>query len=383
MASNSRAKIIIDTDPGVDDVLALLLALSAKAEEIEVLLVSLVYGNTNVHGCLRNLLSMFESIERERNWRIEAGLPKGFETLERHPPVVAIGAEKPLEYEFVQMDRHPNYQRMKKSSMFFPAMIPDTVSIVCLGPMTNIALAATKEPDVFLRAKEIICMGGTFGVKGKVSPYADFNTYMDPHATAEVLRLTAPSFVAALDNSDKRTRPLNFKLFPLDLTIQHKLYEDSWLTCLESRPDSPLARWVNGFLTSAFDKSAATRQKEQGAVVRHAGESGGSPEKGRSISLNDPVCLWYFLASSQSPQSSSSSGSSWTYDHLHDVTIETDDAETRGRWTCTTSQTPDPLSYSRHDIQNVITRMIQSPPPGPDMFGHALLDRIFSCHYKF
>ncbi|CAO1605236.1 hypothetical protein XANCAGTX0491_008758 [Xanthoria calcicola] len=97
-----RTRVIIDTDPGNDDVLALLYALASSPEDIEVLLLSIAFGNVNVQNCLRNAVSMFHVIEKEMRWRKEHGRPEGFEALKKSKPVIAVGADEPLGGKRVQ-----------------------------------------------------------------------------------------------------------------------------------------------------------------------------------------------------------------------------------------------------------------------------------------
>ncbi|KAJ2967144.1 hypothetical protein NQ176_g9808 [Zarea fungicola] len=97
-------KLIIDTDPGVDDVLAMLLALSASKEEIEVIMISVTYGNVPLECCGRNVLGMMQVIEQEMAWRKANGRPEGFEALRACKPLVALGAEHPLEEEELKFD---------------------------------------------------------------------------------------------------------------------------------------------------------------------------------------------------------------------------------------------------------------------------------------
>ncbi|KAK5255096.1 hypothetical protein LTR16_004700, partial [Cryomyces antarcticus] len=97
-------RIIIDTDPGVDDILAMLLAFSAKPEELEVLLISVTFGNVDVQNCLRNVISMFHTIEKEQVWRRKNGHAPGFETLGMFKPIVAVGAEEPLADQLMMAD---------------------------------------------------------------------------------------------------------------------------------------------------------------------------------------------------------------------------------------------------------------------------------------
>lgn len=63
-----KNRIIIDTDPGVDDVLALLMAFASSAEDLEVLLVSITFGNVDVRSCLRNVVAIFHILEKELKW---------------------------------------------------------------------------------------------------------------------------------------------------------------------------------------------------------------------------------------------------------------------------------------------------------------------------
>lgn len=115
-------KIIIDTDPvciipfaptttrpltseqGVDDILAMLLAFSALPEELQVLLISVTYGNIDVQNCLRNVISLFHHIEQEIAWRESVGRHPGFETLRKSKPVVAVGPEHPLADNMLMAD---------------------------------------------------------------------------------------------------------------------------------------------------------------------------------------------------------------------------------------------------------------------------------------
>jgi inosine-uridine nucleoside N-ribohydrolase len=92
-----RIEKLTRCEQGIDDILALLLTLSAQPEEAELLLISLTFGNIEVRSCLRNVVSMFHVLEREMQWRREQGRPEGFGALRACRPVVAVGAEDPLE----------------------------------------------------------------------------------------------------------------------------------------------------------------------------------------------------------------------------------------------------------------------------------------------
>jgi hypothetical protein len=82
----------------------MLLAFSATPEEIEVLLISLTFGNIDVQNCLRNAVSLFHHMEREIEWRSKKGRELGFETLRASKPLVTVGAEEPLAEQLMMAD---------------------------------------------------------------------------------------------------------------------------------------------------------------------------------------------------------------------------------------------------------------------------------------
>jgi hypothetical protein len=82
----------------------MLLAYSVAPEELEILLLSVTYGNVDVHHCIRNVITMFYNIEKEIEWREQNGRPAGFETIRRTKPLVAIGPEHPLADDMLMAD---------------------------------------------------------------------------------------------------------------------------------------------------------------------------------------------------------------------------------------------------------------------------------------
>lgn len=82
----------------------MLLAFSALAEELQILMISVTYGNVDVQSCLRNVVSLFYHIEKELNWRKQAGRPSGFDALLQHKPIVAAGVDRPLAEQQVMAD---------------------------------------------------------------------------------------------------------------------------------------------------------------------------------------------------------------------------------------------------------------------------------------
>ncbi|KAG9186779.1 hypothetical protein G6011_09887 [Alternaria panax] len=365
-------KIIIDTDPGVDDILAMLLAFSAKSEELDILMLSLTFGNVEVKNCLRNVVTLFHYIEKERAWRKENGRPEGFETLNTRKPIVAVGAEEPLAEHMMVADffhgvdglggihlSHPHLspeetwkslftpqprnltaeegaalQKVKeKHKLFTPSLKPahevmldllreneaGTVTIVAVGPLTNLALAAAKEPEVFLRVKEVVVMGGAIDAPGNMTPGAEFNTYADSIASARVFALTSANphltMPPAISNNKKQQLPpypeklskrLTIKLFPLDTTELHVLPKAMYEDYINLKPikGSPIAEWTSLFLDATFKKNASLNPQQD-------------PTKA-GLQLHDPLTIWYALCSGNS---------AWKFKE-EDVRVETS-----GQWT--------------------------------------------------
>ncbi|KAL8668646.1 MAG: hypothetical protein Q9168_006737, partial [Polycauliona sp. 1 TL-2023] len=260
-----KARVIIDTDPGNDDVLALLYALACSPEDVEVLLISVTFGNVNVQSCLRNAVSMFHVIEKEMRWRKENGLPEGFEALKRSKPVIAVGADEPLGGERMQaayyhgadglgnvstshphhsnppetwqhlFDRPPpdtvlssiNATKDSSTSLNSPLFTPssseahleilnlldrepaDTITLIAIGPLTTFATAAAYSPSTFLKAKSLIVMGGAIAFPGNMTPVAEFNTIADAVAAARVYALTSPDPASTMPPFANTTVELN------------------------------------------------------------------------------------------------------------------------------------------------------------------------------
>ena len=199
-------KIIIDTDPGQDDAAAIMLALGSP-DEIELLGITAVAGNVP--------LSL-----TERNARIVC------ELCGRPDVKVFAGADKPVARALVTAEHVHGKTGLDGPELAEPTMAlqdqhgvdfiietvlreaPGSVTLCTLGPLTNIALALRKAPEIASRVRELVMMGGGFFEGGIITPAAEFNIYVDPEAADEVFRSGMPIVMMPLDVTH---RVLTFK----------------------------------------------------------------------------------------------------------------------------------------------------------------------------
>ena len=200
MAKTPR-KIIIDTDPGQDDAVAILLAL-ASPDEIQVLGITAVAGNVPLPLTHKNARIICELAGKT------------------DVPVYA-GCDRPLAHTLVTAEHVHGKTGLDGPNLPDPKMqltdghavdyIIDTlrsqptgtVTLCPLGPLTNIAMAFEKAPDIAARVQEIVLMGGAYFEVGNITPAAEFNIYVDPQAADIVFKSGVPIVVMPLDVTHK------------------------------------------------------------------------------------------------------------------------------------------------------------------------------------
>lgn len=175
-----KRKVIIDCDPGIDDSLAIMLAL--KSPEIEVVGITIVCGNSPVEMGFQNAKKILKKMGR-------LDIP------------VFIGASRPIKREYVNaLDTHGEdglgesflpevegyEQDMDAVDFLVSALKNEKISIIALGPMTNLAHLIQRDREVFLNVEKLVSMGGSYKSHGNCSPVAEYNYWCDPDAAALV-----------------------------------------------------------------------------------------------------------------------------------------------------------------------------------------------------
>jgi purine nucleosidase/pyrimidine-specific ribonucleoside hydrolase len=248
--------LLVDTDPGIDDALAILLALSSPEARVEA--VTTVAGNVPLERA---------TINAQRILAVAAPDPM---------PPVARGAATPLKRalvtaghvhgqdglgnleRFVEPDGRPRYPEPTHDLEMRPAaeVILEAVdrwgadlTIVALGPLTNLAAALALDARRLARAGRVVVMGGAIAVPGNITPAAEFNFYVDPEAAALVLEAG-----------------LNLELISLDVTRRVVLAQAALTDGLRRCPDHRIARFILDFTRHGF---AFGTEREGAGIVLH------------------------------------------------------------------------------------------------------------------
>ncbi len=218
-----QKRVIIDTDPGVDDALAILLALLSPELKLEA--ITTVNGNVALEQATKNAALLLDLLDPE---------PR---------PILARGTAHPLKKRPLRaqsvhgsnglggLDRLKNPDGSRRypdpelpqhaldaTELLLDLLrrYPEELSLIALGPLTNLAEALAADQKLVKSLREVIIMGGAIGVPGNITPAAEFNIFMDPHAASRVFKSGLP-----------------IKLVPLDVTEK---------VCLESREIENLAQ---------------------------------------------------------------------------------------------------------------------------------------------
>jgi|Deesub1362B_J571_1020462.scaffolds.fasta_scaffold03498_4 purine nucleosidase/pyrimidine-specific ribonucleoside hydrolase len=262
-------RIILDTDGGVDDALALILALRSPQFRVEAITVT--YGNVSVEQASQNIQLLLRILHLE------------------DPPPIALGARHPLKRARISAEHVHGQdglggitQWMTKewySEFKAPRELPDAtqlllrlaerypgeLTLITLGPLTNLAQMLEKAPSSRNLLKEVVIMGGALEVPGNITAAAEFNIFSDPHAAEQVFHCG-----------------LSLRLVPLDATRQVCLDRNTLYRLTRSMP-SPLNEFVLHISQSVLDYMERT----QGNAVLHLHDP-----LAVGVTLNPKIAAW-------------------------------------------------------------------------------------------
>ncbi len=194
-------KIIIDTDPGQDDAVAILLAL-ASPDAVEVLGITCVAGNVPLDLTTRNARVCCE-LAGQPEVKVFAGCPRpvarplitaehvhgqtGLDGYDLPEPQMALQPGDAVDFIIDTLRAEPE----------------GTVTLCTLGPLTNIATAFARAPEIVARVQQLVMMGGAYFEVGNITPAAEFNIFVDPEAAKAVFASGVPLVVMPLDVTHK------------------------------------------------------------------------------------------------------------------------------------------------------------------------------------
>ena len=265
--------VIIDTDPGADDALALMMAINSPDLLVEGL--TTVGGNATLSETTDNALRLVEHLNGK-----QSRLP------------IAVGADRPMRGSFthayhvhgseglgVRLPEPTLKPHLLNAVEFIQdrvARSPGQLTIIAIGPLTNVAAALDNRPDIVDAVSEIVVMGGAVGVPGNITPYAEFNIHEDPWAANAVFASGVPVTLVGLDVTHqtfmhRRDEPTWFEGTSRSAQLGNRILADRFLELKDAQGfhlHDPLA------VVAAIEPDILKYRRAQVSVVTDGRERG-------------------------------------------------------------------------------------------------------------
>jgi inosine-uridine nucleoside N-ribohydrolase len=222
-----RLRAILDVDTGVDDALAL--ALAVRSPQVELLAVTTVAGNVPLPATTENTRRVLAHLDAAR-----VPVHRGFSRPLARPLTIASHVHGETGLGDLELPPSPGETSKPSAPEFLVERItaaPGEITLICTGPLTNLAAAIALEPSLPAALRRLVLMGGSLG-RGNVTPYAEFNIYVDPEAAAQVFAACPLTMVG------------------LDVTERTLLTRAAWERL--AGVDSPTGRLVHGVAGQGF-----------------------------------------------------------------------------------------------------------------------------------
>ena len=191
-------KVILDVDPGIDDALAMCMALFDPA--LEVVAITAVGGNVPPNQATRNVQAILSHLDPPRWPRVGAASPPehGLPATGRH--LFGPDGLGGVEFQVAELrDPHPS----EKIICDEVRAAPESVTIVALGPLTNLARAFARDPELPSLVGQVVMMGGAVSGPGNITPAAEFNIYCDPQSARAVFLSHCTKTLVPLDVTNR------------------------------------------------------------------------------------------------------------------------------------------------------------------------------------
>ncbi|KAG0046902.1 hypothetical protein BGZ83_007952 [Gryganskiella cystojenkinii] len=351
MLPTKASPCIIDCDPGIDDTLAILHAMGS--DKVDLKAITLTYGNTNINNVTKNLFTILhvlgKEVSPERLATYEGADIEKLRRIQTLRPVISVGAKAPLVHKatygedfhgpdglgclhlndpdlapkdwaaeiFEHLDPTVLSEHVDKiTGDIEPQKLftlskrlahmeildqlkqaePHTLTIIALGPMTNLALAYREDPVTFARCKQVICMGGCVDMPGNVTPVAEFNFHADPLSVHEIFQAT---------NAEDPTKVIKLYMLPTDVTHTVSL-QSATVKEYVAPLQTPLSKFTNLLLGYLFE------------LLEHKLHY-------TAMNLHDPLCIGFFIDLEHEDINSVG----WGVEE-RDIRVETEGTLTRG-----------------------------------------------------